>query len=213
MENIASSVLNAGITETISGREGAYHLKRLLFSFLIITLLVFGGSYLLSLKDQPLADDVLRLHVIANSDDPQDQAVKLEVKDHIVEMMRRDFSEVNSAGEARRLAWQERADIQAEAESVLAARGYDYPVEVYIGEFEFPAKSYGNVVLPQGEYQAVRVILGEGQGKNWWCVLFPPLCMVSSSDKGLALSSPQEAEVTLKCLELLPRGMQVKINR
>ncbi|MGE5390652.1 MAG: stage II sporulation protein R [Deltaproteobacteria bacterium] len=188
-------------------------MKRLLLSFLIIPLLVFGGTYLINLKDEPLADDVLRLHVIANSDDPRDQAVKLEVKDHIVAMMHRDFSKVDNAREARRLALREREDIKAEAESVLAVRGYHYPVQVYIGEFEFPTKSYGNVVLPQGEYQAVRVVLGEGQGKNWWCVLFPPLCMVSSSDKGLALSSPQEAEVSLKCLELLPRGMQVKITR
>lgn len=187
-------------------------MKRLLLSLLIISLLVFGGTYLLDFINKPLANDVLRLHVIANSDDPRDQAVKLEVKDHVVAMMRRDFSGVDSVEEARRLAWQERTDIKAEAETVLAARGYDYPVEVYIGEFEFPAKSYGNIVLPQGDYQAVRVVLGEGQGKNWWCVLFPPLCMVSSSDKGLALSSPQEAEVTLKCLELLPRGMQVKIT-
>jgi len=188
-------------------------MKRLLLSLLIIPLLVLTGTYILMQRDQPLADDVLRLHVIANSDDPADQAVKLEVKDHIVAMMHRDFSQVDNAGEARRLALKEKDDIKAEAESVLASRGYYYPVEVYVGKFGFPTKSYGNVVLPQGEYQAVRVVLGEGQGKNWWCVLFPPLCMVSSSDRGLCLSSPQEAKVSLKCLELLPRGMRVKITR
>lgn len=188
-------------------------MRRFILSLPVIFLLVFGGTYLLNQKDVPLSQDVLRLHVIANSDDPQDQAVKLEVKDHIVAMMRRDFRKVENAGEARQLAWQEQDKIKAEAESVLAARGYRYPVQVHIGEFEFPAKSYGNIVLPQGEYQAVRVVLGEGQGKNWWCVLFPPLCMVSSSDKGLSLSSPQEAKVSLKCLKLLPRGMQVRITR
>lgn len=188
-------------------------MRRLILSWSVIILLVFGGTYLLNQKDEPLGQAVLRLHVIANSDDPEDQAVKLEVKDHIVAMMRHDFRGVENAAEARRLAWQEQDQIQAEAESVLDAHGYHYPVQVYIGEFEFPDKSYGNIVLPQGEYQAVRVVLGEGQGKNWWCVLFPPLCMVSSSDRGLSLASPQEAEVTLKCLELLPRGMQVKIPR
>ena len=188
-------------------------MKRLWLSLFIIPLLILSCAYILRQSEQPLADDVLRLHVIANSDDPADQAVKLEVKDHIVAMMHRDFSRVDSAEGARRLALAERNQIKAEAQAVLASRGYHYPVEVYVGEFEFPTKSYGNIVLPQGEYQAVRVVLGEGQGKNWWCVLFPPLCMVSSSDKGLCLSSPKEAEVSLKCLELLPRGMRVKLTR
>lgn len=188
-------------------------MKRLWLSLFIIPLLIMSSAYILRQSEQPLAEDVLRLHVIANSDDPVDQAVKLEVKDHIVAMMRRDFSRVDNAEDARRLAITEKEQIKAEAEAVLASRGYHYPAEVYVGEFQFPAKSYGNIVLPQGEYQAVRVVLGEGQGKNWWCVLFPPLCMVSSSDKGLCLSSPKEAKVTFKCLELLPRGMRVKLNR
>jgi len=98
------------------------------------------------------------------------------------------------------------------AESIVASRGYDYPVAVYIGQFDFPTKSYGNVVFPQGRYEAVRVVLGEGEGKNWWCVLFPPLCMVSSSDQGLSLDSPAQAKVSLKCLELIPRGMKVKLS-
>lgn len=187
-------------------------MKHRWLAILMVFTMVFIGTYFINEMDKPLAADVLRLHVIANSDDPEDQAVKLEVKDHIVAMMRRDFSQTGSAAEARRLAVKEREAIKAEAESVLTARGYHYPVAVYIGEFEFPTKSYGNVVLPQGEYQAVRVVLGNGQGKNWWCVLFPPLCMVSSSDKGLSLSSPQEAEVSLKCLELLPKGMRVKVT-
>lgn len=187
-------------------------MKHRWLAILTIFILVFSGTYFLNEMDKPLAADVLRLHVIANSDDPDDQAVKLEVKDHIVAMMRHDFSQAGSAAEARRLALKERDRIKTEAEAVLASRGYQYPVKVYVGEFSFPAKSYGNVVLPQGEYQAVRVVLGSGQGKNWWCVLFPPLCMVSSSDKGLSLSSPEEAEVSLKCLELLPKGMQVKIT-
>lgn len=188
-------------------------MKRLWSALLLIPLLILSGTYILNQMERPLASDVLRLHVIANSDDPSDQAVKLEVKDHIVAMMRRDFRDLDNAGQARATAIKERDQIKAEAESVLAANGYDYPVQVFIGEFQFPTKSYGNLVLPQGEYQAVRVVLGEGQGKNWWCVLFPPLCMVSSSDRGLSLASPQEAKVSLKCLELLPRGMKIKTPR
>ena len=69
------------------------------------------------------------------------------------------------------------------------------------------------MVFPQGKYQAVRVVIGEGQGKNWWCVLFPPLCLVSSEDRGMSLNSPQEAQITFKCLELLPQGVKIKKNQ
>ncbi|WP_054695177.1 stage II sporulation protein R [Syntrophomonas palmitatica] len=190
-------------------------MKRYVPVAILILVLLLAGTYSLYEyeKSQSLADGVLRLHVIANSDSPGDQALKLAIKDRIVEEMRPDFSKAHDAAEARQMAIREKDRIQAVAETVMQAEGYDYPVNVYIGEFNFPAKSYGNLVLPQGNYQAVRVVLGEGQGKNWWCVLFPPLCMVASSDRGLSLASSREARVSFKCLELLPRGMKVKISR
>jgi len=187
----------------------------MLKKFLTITIVLcvtLAGSYTLMAWGQPLNKSVLRLHVIANSDSPGDQALKLEVKDRIVAHMGNEFAGVESAEEARSIAISKQEEIKALAESVAAARGYNYPVAVYVGEFDFPTKSYGNVVFPQGRYEAVRVVLGAGEGKNWWCVLFPPLCMVSSSDQGLSLNSPAEAQVSLKCLELIPRGMRVKLS-
>jgi stage II sporulation protein R len=185
--------------------------KKIMTVILVLSLTLLG-TYTLTAWGKPLNQSVLRLHVMANSDSLIDQAVKLEVKDEIVARMGKEFKNTESAQEARSIAIEKQAEIKELAQSVVASRGYDYPVEVYVGQFDFPAKSYGNVVFPQGRYEAVRVVLGAGQGKNWWCVLFPPLCMVSSSNKGLSLDSPAEAQVSLKCLELLPRGMKIKIS-
>jgi len=177
----------------------------------IIIVIAFSicALYVAGVEGRDLSQGVLRLHVIANSDDPADQALKLKVKDEIVKMMKQEFAGVEDANQARELASQDIDRIRLVAQEKVKSLGYDYPVEVYVGEFDFPTKSYGNMVFPAGKYQAVRVVIGEGQGKNWWCVLFPPLCLVSSSDKGMSLDSPDEAQVTFKCLELLPKGVKL----
>jgi stage II sporulation protein R len=176
---------------------------------IIIIVSVFSGGLMVANQGEPLAQSVLRLHVIANSDDPADQALKIAVKDDIVAMMKQEFTGVEDAEGARKMAQQDIPRIKSAAQAKIKAQGYDYPVEVNVGEYDFPTKSYGNLVFPSGKYQAVRVVIGEGQGKNWWCVLFPPLCLVSSADQGLSLSSPQQAQVTFKCLELLPKGVKL----
>ncbi len=179
-----------------------------LFVIILIIGITFIGTQVKGEQSIPLQDSVLRLHVLANSDSPTDQALKLEVKDHVVKYMKNEFSNTEDIEEARLKAEKAVPEIKKVAQEIIAAYGYDYPVEVRVGEYAFPTKSYGNLVFPSGEYQAVRIIIGEGAGKNWWCVLFPPLCMVSSSDKGLSMENPQEAKVSLKCLELLPKGVK-----
>ena len=173
---------------------------------ILLLVIILTATYVQAEQDKPLADSVLRLHVVANSDTIADQELKLEVKNEIVAMMQEEFRNIDNAGEARDKAIKLTPQIQDVAESAIKARGYEYPVKVNIGEYDFPTKSYGNLVFPGGEYQAVRIIIGAGEGKNWWCVLFPPLCMVSSSDKGLSLDSPGEAQISFKCLELIPKG-------
>lgn len=182
-------------------------------AFIVLILFFITGTLLASAQESKLTDSVLRLHVIANSDDPADQALKMAVKDEIVAFMQAEFIDTKDAAKAKELAEKNLPKIKAIAEKRIKQSGYDYPVEVYVGEFDFPTKSYGNLVFPQGRYQAVRVVIGEGQGKNWWCVLFPPLCLVSSQDRGLSMNSPQEAQVTFKCLELLPQGAKLQKNR
>lgn len=178
-------------------------------SGIMIVVLMICTAYWYEQHSPTLEESVLRLHVVANSDSPADQRLKLEVKDEVVTMMQKEFVNASNAEEARALAIKKIPFIEKTAAAVIAAHGLDYPVQVQVGEREFPTKSYGNVVLPQGDYQAVDVIIGKGQGKNWWCVLFPPLCLVSSSDKGLSVDTPCQARVSLKCLELIPKGLQL----
>lgn len=184
-----------------------------LAALIVLILFVYSSMQMAAAQGESLQESVLRLHVIANSDDPADQALKLAVKDEIVKFMQAEFINTSDAAAAKALAQKELPRIKAAAEAKIKASGYEYPVEVYVGECDFPTKSYGNMVFPQGKYQAVRVIIGAGQGKNWWCVLFPPICLVSSGDRGMSLNSPQEAQITFKCLELIPRGVQLRNNR
>ena len=183
-----------------------------IIGIIIILMSLFFGGFIATNQGQPLEKSVLRLHVIANSDGLEDQNLKLAVKDEIVTLMKQEFTDLEDAEQATQLAREAIPLIQAVAEAKIKDLGYDYPVQVKVGEYDFPTKSYGNLVFPPGRYQAVRVIIGEGQGKNWWCVLFPPLCLVSSGDEGLSLNRPQNAQITFKCLELLPRGVKVGKN-
>ena len=186
-------------------------MKKIIVSSLVLLLVFLGGSYYYA-ENKPLQDSVLRLHVIANSDSIEDQALKIAVKNEIVKLLKDEFSAQQDVEDARELARDHIPLIQETARKVIVQQGYDYPVEVKVGEYPFPIKSYGNLVFPAGEYQALRLTIGQGQGKNWWCVLFPPLCMVSDSDQGLSFDRQKEAQVSLKCLELLPKGVRLKLS-
>lgn len=188
------------------------HISGIIFITLVSLFAVTVGWWWINSRSEPLKEGVLRLHVVANSDDLADQSLKLVVKDDIVSLIQGELVDVCDADEARRRAVDDISLIEATARERILAEGYDYPVTVSVGEYDFPTKSYGNLVFPPGRYQAVRVVIGKGQGRNWWCVLFPPLCLVSSSDSGLGLTSPQQAQVSFKCLELLPRGVKLINN-
>ena len=113
---------------------------------------------------QQLADKVVRLHVLANSDSEEDQALKLRVRDAVLER-------TETLLELERIAAEE-----------IAAAGYDYPVTAELTDTEFPTREYDGFTLPAGKYLALRVVIGEGAGRNWWCVVFPPLCAAASAD-------------------------------
>lgn len=132
----------------------------------------------LGAEQDALADKVVRLHVVANSDSEADQALKLKVRDAVL-----GSATPNLAGLSRQEALEtlerELPGIGATAAKVVAEEGYDYPVRVSIREEAFPTKRYDDFALPAGDYTALRVQIGEGEGQNWWCVVFPPLCMPS----------------------------------
>jgi len=121
---------------------------------------------------------VIRFHVIANSDSSQDQAVKLKVRDKVLEYISPKLKKSKSKEESQRILKENDKEIIKIAEDVLRKNGYSYKVSTTLGKENFPVKVYGNITLPQGEYDAYRIIIGSGEGKNWWCVMFPPLCFV-----------------------------------
>ena len=122
--------------------------------------------------------DPLRLHVLANSDSPPDQAVKLEVRDAVLQAVQ-DVTSAHGLTDAKTLVMAHGAELQAAAEAVLAQNGLAYGAQLYLGPSSFPDRTYGSTIYPAGEYEALRVVLGEGAGQNWWCVIYPPLCLAA----------------------------------
>lgn len=123
----------------------------------------------------------LRFHVVANSDSPEDQALKLDVRDRLLYEFSEKFKDVDCVEEAEEIVMRELHRLEEIANDEIARQGKDYKAKAIIGFFDFPIKSYGNLVLPAGRYHALKIVLGEGAGANWWCVMFPPLCFVDIS--------------------------------
>jgi len=126
----------------------------------------------------PTPDRLIRFHVLANSDSEQDQALKRAVRDAILKEVSPRLAVSQSLDESRQILKQVRPEMEDIGRAVVKAWGKDYTVHTEYGHFSFPTKSYGSLVLPAGDYEALRVVIGEGQGSNWWCVLFPPLCFI-----------------------------------
>ncbi len=125
-----------------------------------------------------LARSVIRFHVLANSDSLPDQELKLKVRDRIINEMNSMFDQGGDITSARRVIADNTDKIAEIAADEIQKNGYSYDVRVSLGKSDFPTKDYGSVVLPAGSYEALKVEIGNAQGKNWWCVLFPPLCFV-----------------------------------
>ena len=128
-----------------------------------------------------IAEKIIRFHVRANSDSDEDQALKLLVKDAVVDYLSEDMKTSGSKEDSVTYIRSHIEDIKAVALNVIEEQGYDYTVNAYLTTEYFPTKSYGDVTIPCGEYDAFRIDIGENAGKNWWCVLYPPLCFVQGS--------------------------------
>ena len=186
-------------------------------------------------------EDFIRFHVIANSDTEEDQALKLKVRDQVLDKVNQDLlAQVMSSEQSvpdaststkttltmdldstRVFILDHLDEIEAVAEACIAENGYDYPVDVQLGVRWIPQKTYGNVTFPAGNYEALNIVIGAGDGQNWWCVLFPPLCLIdgdpldqASSRENLAEEEAykdalmQEAQLAEKYQPLLSSGSQ-----
>ena len=141
---------------------------------------------------EDISEKLIRFHVLANSDSDVDQDLKLRVKDEVLKYISPILNESQSLEESREILKREDKNIIKIAEDYIKSQGFDYTVETTLTRENFPVKEYGNIVLPQGEYEAYRILIGEGKGQNWWCVMFPPLCFIDVTKGQVAYDETEE---------------------
>ena len=179
-------------------------LKRLeAAAFLAFALVVILSVANFENKCQGIRDNCFRLHIIANSDREEDQSLKLKVRDELLKSTAHIFENAKNKDEALSLALTNADKIKETAESVIKKQGYCYTVQIDTAKAYFPTRTYEKYTLPAGKYDALRVIIGEGKGKNWWCVMFPSLCLPASMKKDKLSDVLTEKEIEL--IEKNPR--------
>jgi stage II sporulation protein R len=173
-------------------------LKKWELALIIALVITFLCGATLTKEQSALSDKLIRLHVIANSDSEEDQKLKLEVRDKILETVSVLLEGVTDRGEAVELLKNDMEKIITAAEAEVRARGYDYSVAAEIGLEAYPTREYETFSLPAGDYVSLRVLIGDAAGRNWWCVIFPPLCVSAASGMDEeALSTLSDEEVAL----------------
>lgn len=166
----------------------------LILLFLLFLYVSISAISYVNAVSSDIEKSVFRLHVIANSDSEEDQNLKYKVRDNLIEYMNTLCINVESKEEAIKIASLHLDEFKQIAEETIKENGFSYNVNVEIGNFSFPTKNYGDVSLPAGYYDAMRVKIGNAQGQNWWCVMFPPLCFVNVSS-GIV---PEESKELMK---------------
>lgn len=187
--------------------------------FLTLTLLFTLALSYAKTTGSDISNAVVRLHIVANSNSERDQKLKLNVRDRIIKDTSHIFEETLSPTQALSLASENISLIKNLAEDEIKRLGYDYPVTVSVGKEAFPTKTYGNLTLPSGRYNAVKVKIGKAEGENWWCVMYPPLCftdgIISVSENSISQlkNSLSESEFMLltKSSTSLPVEIKFKI--
>lgn len=165
--------------------------KFFILLFLLTIYILFSAYSYATSVSSGISDSVFRLHVIANSDSEEDQNLKYKVRDNLLDYMNSLCSSTSSKQEAIDIAQNHIDDFYKIAQKVVSENGYDYSINITIGKHDFPTKHYGDVSLPSGVYDALRVEIGSASGQNWWCVMFPPLCFVDVSS-GMVPDSSKE---------------------
>lgn len=169
-------------TRKIGKNKGLKKRWCILGIFTVLGILAFTGQEKTSADtlQKGIASKILRFHIIANSDTKEDQTLKLEIKDIVLDYMKEILADAKSIDDTRRIVTAHTEEIKQLAQTYAAEKGYAYPVNVFIDHRYFPVKSYGAYTFPAGEYEAVCVELGNHSGKNWWCVMYPSLCFVDA---------------------------------
>lgn len=172
--------------------------KRLVFTMIMFSLfLSVVAGFLIYNKKTSLNNKVIRFHVLANSDSNLDQQIKLKIKDKIINYVAPFLENSASLEESKSILISNEKNIINIANEILKEHGQTYTASVELGRFDFPVKSYGDIVFPSGKYDAFRVKLGKAEGKNWWCVMFPPLCFIDAKNAVSSEKMEDELEKVL----------------
>lgn len=173
-------------------------LKLSIMLIMLVSLMV--GIALTSYSDdinQGLSDNLIRLHVVANSNLEEDQNLKYEVRDIVIKYMQEITKEAKTKQEAKQLLINNASEINKLVENYIKENNKDFEVNTEFGVYPFPSKKYEDIILPSGSYEALKITIGQGIGENWWCVLFPPLCFINSTDGVLPESVKNNLKNTL----------------
>ena len=156
--------------------------RNLLILTLSLAILIITLTALPIHGESEIYDSVLRLHVIASSDSEEDQALKLLVRDAVLLEAEALLTSTDSKESAELTVAQNLERLRSVAEETVRQNGYSYPVSIELGEEKYPTKNYESCCFPAGEYTSLRILIGDAEGQNWWCVLFPPLCLSAATD-------------------------------
>ena len=169
----------------------------IIFSLLIIYLLLSIFSYSNAVS-KDISENIFRLHVIANSNRSEDQNLKYLVRDELINYMNSISSNISSKQEAINLIEKNKNVFYKIAKQVISDNGFNYDIDIEIGNFSFPTKTYGDISLPAGFYDALRIKIGNAAGQNWWCVMFPTLCFVDLENGVVPEDSKSNLQDNLK---------------
>lgn len=153
-------------------------IKKFFILMLAIAIIIGLFSPFSDDNNRSITHKLIRFHVVANSDSQDDQDIKLRVRDRVLNEIGPKLQESNSKQESERILYSCLDEIEKVAQNEVDKSGKSYGVSVSLGKSTFPTKQYSDIVLPAGEYDTLKVVIGEGEGKNWWCVMFPPLCFI-----------------------------------
>ncbi len=188
-------------------KESEVFMKKIVFPSIMILFAVMMIALLPTEAEARIYDDTLRLHILAASDADEDQALKLELRDAILENYGKELSGFENISDAKGSMSLLLDEIRVFSEDFIKESGFDYPVQITLTEEWYETREYEEFTLPKGYYSSLRVIIDEGEGQNWWCVLYPPLCLDFATSN--AYSDSEEAlilgkyKVKFKILELL----------
>lgn len=165
---------------------------KLIFIFFIILIFIFisAKSYSKTMFEN-ISNNFLRLHIVANSDSTDDQMLKYKIRDAVIEYITPFFDGVQSKDDALNILNEHKNDIYNISYEVASSNGYYYPITVSVGNFYFPTREYDTITLPEGYYDALKIELGNSKGQNWWCVMFPSICLLESNSSDISNTSEE----------------------